>query len=511
MASKPKYKPHDGSIKYEINDEKFDVSYMHFDETLYDTFLSKKVQQVKQLFHDFPNNSSVDDMLIEASPTSNYRNRCRFGISGPIAVGSESVRISHTQTPSREHIFYTMWEEGVASVKVVTFPIAVKPISTLMVPLMNLIRSSEEIASELKSVHFLSTQDGQVVISLCYQRPIASSWETAAIEARAYLLSLHLPHVKDVNFIGRSKRVKIIVRTDTVLETVPLRDGRVLRYYQVDDGFSNPNATVNTSVLNWVCDSVQYCNRLFSAQGRHGTNILELFCGNGNHTVAIAGKYRCRTTYVSINAYSLDCSLKLYLYLLLNTITLLIFVLIYLLICSGFASRVVAVELNKSLCEAAKRNLQLNGICNVHVVVGDSQKFAYRVLKNMSYTIVSSSQSVDRDETAQERVHDTSNSNSANSKNLSEKVSETVQFDMILVDPPRCGLDANTRRLIGAYRFILYISCNPEALRRDIEPVSDYIKYFIHKICYFITVSVLIRFFVILFILFLVFIAYGEL
>jgi len=53
-----------------------------------------------------------------------------------------------------------------------------------------------------------------------------------------------------------------------------------------------------------------------------------------------------------------------------------------------------------------------------------------------------------------------------------EVVSETIVFDMILVDPPRCGLDPTTRRLIGAYKFILYISCNPDALHRDIQSVS---------------------------------------
>lgn len=50
---------------------------------------------------------------------------------------------------------------------------------------------------------------------------------------------------------------------------------------------------------------------------------------------------------------------------------------------------------------------------------------------------------------------------------------ERIFFDLILVDPPRCGLDAATRRLIGSYDYIVYISCNPPALYRDIEHVSD--------------------------------------
>ena len=38
------------------------------------------------------------------------------------------------------------------------------------------------------------------------------------------------------------------------------------------------------------------------------------------------------------------------------------------------------------------------------------------------------------------------------------------QFDVILVDPPRCGLDADTLRLVGRFEHILYVSCNPSAL-----------------------------------------------
>lgn len=124
----------------------------------------------------------------------------------------------------------------------------------------------------------------------------------------------------------------------------------------------------------------------------------------------------------------------------------------------GFANRVVAVELNKSLCKAAEQNLLLNNIHNVHVVAGDSQKFAYKVLKKMSYTIVT--------------LQGVQNESEKVSVKVSEKVSETIEFDMILVDPPRCGLDPSTRKLIGAYKFILYISCNPDALHRDIQSVS---------------------------------------
>jgi tRNA (uracil-5-)-methyltransferase len=45
--------------------------------------------------------------------------------------------------------------------------------------------------------------------------------------------------------------------------------------------------------------------------------------------------------------------------------------------------------------------------------------------------------------------------------------------DVVLVDPPRCGLDDETRGLVQLYDHILYISCNPSALLADLHVLSD--------------------------------------
>jgi tRNA (uracil-5-)-methyltransferase len=41
-------------------------------------------------------------------------------------------------------------------------------------------------------------------------------------------------------------------------------------------------------------------------------------------------------------------------------------------------------------------------------------------------------------------------------------------FDLILVDPPRAGLDDVTRDLVQRFAHVLYISCNPQTLARDL-------------------------------------------
>jgi len=45
------------------------------------------------------------------------------------------------------------------------------------------------------------------------------------------------------------------------------------------------------------------------------------------------------------------------------------------------------------------------------------------------------------------------------------------KFGAVLVDPPRCGLDKLTLSLVAGYAHILYISCSPESLMRDLKEV----------------------------------------
>ena len=43
------------------------------------------------------------------------------------------------------------------------------------------------------------------------------------------------------------------------------------------------------------------------------------------------------------------------------------------------------------------------------------------------------------------------------------------QISTVLVDPPRAGLDAQTCQLLARFDKIVYISCNPETLARDLK------------------------------------------
>ena len=45
-------------------------------------------------------------------------------------------------------------------------------------------------------------------------------------------------------------------------------------------------------------------------------------------------------------------------------------------------------------------------------------------------------------------------------------------FDTIFMDPPRSGLDDTTRALAKDFEQIIYISCNPETLHRDLNELT---------------------------------------
>ena len=124
-------------------------------------------------------------------------------------------------------------------------------------------------------------------------------------------------------------------------------------------------------------------------------DLLELYCGNGNHTVAIAGgayliiSYHiisyCVISYYVIS-YHIVSHIILY-HIISYHITLdkikLFDIQSYLI---AFARRVVAVEMNKSLCVAAEGNLKVNNIENVLVIPCDSEVFARNILQKKCYT-----------------------------------------------------------------------------------------------------------------------------
>ncbi len=106
---------------------------------------------------------------------------------------------------------------------------------------------------------------------------------------------------------------------------------------------------------------------------------------------------------------------------------------------STLFEKVIATEISKRSIHAALENCELNGIENITFVRMSSEEFTEALEKKRTFNRL--------------------------------KGIDLESFDIrtVLVDPPRAGLDEDTRRLVTRFETILYISCNPETLARDLE------------------------------------------
>ncbi len=110
---------------------------------------------------------------------------------------------------------------------------------------------------------------------------------------------------------------------------------------------------------------------------------------------------------------------------------------------AGYFKKVLATEISKRSIQAALENCRLNNIANI--------TFARLSSEEMTEALT------------QERTFN----------RLKEIELHTYDFSTVLVDPPRAGLDEGTTTLISKIDHIIYISCNPETLARDLKVLTQ--------------------------------------
>ena len=108
--------------------------------------------------------------------------------------------------------------------------------------LLREINACEPLKKRLFQVEFLTTRDGQGLITLLYHRPVDQLWQQCAAEVAAKL---------GASIIGRSRKQKVVLTEDYVIETLTVA-GRSYQYQQVETGFTQPNADVCECMLNWA-------------------------------------------------------------------------------------------------------------------------------------------------------------------------------------------------------------------------------------------------------------------
>ncbi|OPX56648.1 tRNA (uracil-5-)-methyltransferase [Oceanospirillum multiglobuliferum] len=263
----------------------------------YSTLLDEKAERIRTQFAAF----NPPELQVFASPDSHYRMRSEF-------------RVWH----SGDDLFYVMFDmaendEGKAERKAVRmdqYPIASQQINTLMSALVSEIQFVSELRRKLFQVEFLTTLSGEALITLIYHRALTEEWETLA-RALGEKLNAHI--------IGRSRKQRIVLTQDFVTETLQVGE-RTLHYQQVESSFTQPNAKVCEKMLEWATNATQNI----------GGDLVELYCGNGNFTLALAENF----------------------------------------------DSVLATEISKTSVKSAQYNIQLNKINNVDVVRVSSEEFS---------------------------------------------------------------------------------------------------------------------------------------
>ena len=106
--------------------------------------------------------------------------------------------------------------------------------------------------------------------------------------------------------------------------------------------------------------------------------------------------------------------------------------------------KILAVELSKKNIEFALKNCELNGIKNINFARVSSEEL-YKALKK------------EREFFRLRAV------------NL-----DNFCFSHILVDPPRAGLSKEVIELVRSYENIVYVSCNPLSLIKNLQELKEY-------------------------------------
>lgn len=105
-------------------------------------------------------------------------------------------------------------------------------------------------------------------------------------------------------------------------------------------------------------------------------------------------------------------------------------------------NKVLATEISKTSIKSALKNCELNNITNIGFIRMSAEEFVQGLQEVRVFN----------------RLKDI---------NLKD-----YNFDTIFMDPPRAGLDDTTRALAKDFEQIIYISCNPETLHRDLNELT---------------------------------------
>lgn len=336
-----------------------------YSEEAYQAQLSEKVTRLTEAFAEFV----PPELEVFESPRQHYRMRAEF-------------RLWH----EGDDLYYIMFDQATKQkVKVENFPPASKLINDLMPVLISHIRENTILRNKIFQIDFLSSLHGEILVSLLYHRQLDEEWEAKISQLKQALTEQGFP----IHFIGRARKQKKVFSQEHIIEKLTVGD-RTLTYQQVENSFTQPNASVATKMLKWAID----CTK-----GSQDHDLLELYCGNGNFSIALAPNFR----------------------------------------------NVIGTELAKPSVESAQWNIAANGADNVKIARLSAEEFTEAMQGERTF----------------------------NRLTQNHILLDDYDFKTVLVDPPRAGMDDASTRMVQQYDRIVYISCNPDTLKQNLDILGE--------------------------------------
>ena len=281
---------------------------LEYTPDLYEQQLQEKHIKLANMLSPFLSSSAGTEdtsqrIHVHPSPKSHFRMRAEF------RIWHEAEELYFAMFPKRDS------GKPMVPFKVEDFPIGSQLMNQLMQKILPLIKDSPILKEKLFQMDFLTTTTQEAVISLLYHKKLEPDWEIEAERLKTQLGN-------QIHLIGRSRKQKHCLHQDFVTEKLKV-NGSTLCYQQVENSFTQPNSTINIKMLEWAQQHVKQ----FSG------DLLELYCGNGNFTIALAPYFR----------------------------------------------KVLATEISKTSVNSARHNFKLNNVDNVDIVRISSEELSQHV------------------------------------------------------------------------------------------------------------------------------------
>lgn len=245
---------------------------MHFGEcgscTLalpYEDQLNFKANFIADKFREFFDG----ELEIFSSKPQRYRSRAEFGI-----------------WHENDEIYYTMHGSRSKFIKISECLKVDESIAALMPRLLEELGASKELKGKIFGVEFISTSELCAVILLYHKR--LDGLEVAFSELAKRL---------GVKIVARSRGQKISSDERELFDSFEINGLRYALNFG-DSAFIQPNKGVNEKMISWAMNAVQ-----------NAEDMLEMYCGHGNFTIPLAGKFR-RVLATEISKSSIANALK---------------------------------------------------------------------------------------------------------------------------------------------------------------------------------------------------------